>query len=215
VSPDDYVFPGCHDCNNGSSDRDAIFAYLAWTGTLSEQVRQHRDQWGPIASAFAERHPEQARAMWLPRGVKQRAMRAVGLRPGVGQSWAEQPLVAVPPEAQRALDDLSRKIILALHYRHTGLIVPNSASLFSQWITNFTAMGVEFGPFIAQLDSFVAPAKGRRSLADQFMYRYKTFEGGRCGWYAAILRDSFIVIGEVSFDGAVNEKDSADEERQS
>jgi hypothetical protein len=77
-------------------------------------------------------------------------------------------------EAERTLDVVIKKLSRALHYKHTGNVLPSEKSeIHVRWFTNAYTESFErdFADF-RNLPACPAIVRNRRDLSDQFAYRY-------------------------------------------
>jgi hypothetical protein len=198
--PVGYVFPACDVCNNGSAEDDAIVGMISrFDPSLSDD--DDAESFLQIR-AFKERYPEVVHAMRIPAAQRRRYLRTSGFRSPTHETAAEVPLVNMPPRITTALDRVSRKLVKALHYKHSGgRIVPAEAFLATRWWTN---LQLKTGAFpIALLDMITGQVPLQRdsvSLLDQFSYRYGLSEDGIVGGYICRFRGAFTVAGLLCFD---------------
>lgn len=199
-APDGYVFPACERCNRGSSEDDAIFALMSRLFDLNEDRHDPQDSTRKLIAAFAERHPGEIEKMRLSASERRRAAKQLDLKVRPGMALGELPLIQVTPRIRQAMDTVSRKLILALHYRHGGRIVPADAGLWVRWYPNTTPRFLTDDE-LDELAPGIPDLRWQKALLhEQFTYRYGTGAGGNLGMYVAMFRGSFIVVGMLSFD---------------
>jgi hypothetical protein len=135
---------------------------------------------------------------------KRRFLRSEGLPKPQGISFAELPMCAVDAKlTQDAVFMIFRKLFCALHYKHTGAILPKDGKLFIRWITNaYTHRGEGFSEFIRMMQERPNLVRSNISLIDQFDYSCLTDPNGSSfSAFFCVFRTSFIGYGLV-FDSA-------------
>lgn len=196
--PEGYVFPGCEACNAGSAERDSIFAMVTRFDPTSADTPESVAESERLIRAFKERHPQLAREMIPSATDVRRWMRQHELRKPDGVAYGEIPLVRVPKGMAEAVEAVSRKLILALHYKHTGRIVPADAEVSVYWWTNAQKL---IGKFPSEafniLKTTATLERGSISLQDQCSYKYEVLPDGTLGGYLIAFRQAIIVAGFV------------------
>jgi hypothetical protein len=108
---------------------------------------------------------------------KQGFIKSRGVWVPVGRAFPQQlPMVAIDPKiAGAAVDTVFRKLMCALHYKHTGEILPADAEITVKWATNGALpdfMTEEMKTFVAGLTNEPKLVRNAKDLTDQFDYRY-------------------------------------------
>lgn len=107
----------------------------------------------------------------------------------------------MPAEADSAVRVFANKLVRALHFEHTGKIVPSNAAVRVFWFTNAQQMaGTIPEEIFTTLPGFAALKRTRVDLTDQFNYRYQVSDDGQLGMYTAWLRFSFCIHVMLTFD---------------
>jgi len=135
---------------------------------------------------------------------KRAAARRARMALGPGETFAELPLLAVPPEAQRAVDYFAKKIAKALHFKHTQKVVPLTASIKHRWFTNYNHIEGKVPQEIFTIPTGV-PTLTRTNvkLTDQFNYLYIVSVDGTVGMYTIEFRQSFCICVMVAFEPGI------------
>lgn len=154
-----------------------------------------------LIKAYIELYPDEAGSIILSANQKRRLAKKHGLQIGQGQTYGELPLVSVPSGWNQAIDIVNIKIIKALHYKHTGKIVPHNSAIKTKWWSNADFMA---GKFPKELNGLVREdvqlKRDNVSLNKQFSYSVQISEDGHLGMYGIYFRMSFYVVGLVAFD---------------
>lgn len=124
-----------------------------------------------VASQF----PEMIRKM-LPSAIEARQKnRALGIKPGPGQTHQDVAPILVPEEMSQAVATFSRKLAKAVYVREVGAVFPNEGTLLLNWFTN--AEIVQHGKYVLfELLKDVAGRsvplrRGGKYLDEQFQYK--------------------------------------------
>lgn len=125
-----------------------------------------------------------------------------GLWVPVGRAFPQQlPMVAIDQQiADAAVDAAFRKLMCALHYKHTGNILPAEGTITVKWCTNaalseFMTDGMK--AFVAGLTEKPTQVRNGKDLSDQFDYRYRTSDDGGASMYFVKFRQSILGAGVV------------------
>jgi hypothetical protein len=129
-------------------------------------------------------------------------IRSRGLWVPVGRVFPQKlPMVAIDPQvAGVAVDAVFRKLMCALHYKHTGNILPADATITVKWATNAGLpefMTEEMKAFVAGLTETPTLVRNGKDLSDQFDYRYRTSDDGSASMYFVKFRQSIFGAGVV------------------
>lgn len=165
----------------------------------SEERNDPKNGTGKLVKAFAEFFPEELVAAKLSAGARKRAARKQGIQAPPGMALGELKLLPISRSMGAAVLQVGGKIVRALHYLHTGRIVPKTAALEVNVVPNTRPL-----PFSDEELAGLAPGiplvKWQRvELHDQFTYRYGTAPGGDLGAYVMLFRQSFSLVGLLSF----------------
>ena len=198
--PDGYVFPACESCNQGSSEFDSVFAMVSRFDPFVDMSIGQQEESTKLIKAFLENNSDSLPAMQLSSNEIRRWVKKANFEKAVGALYKDVPLVRVTKELNESIKNVSTKLVKALHYKHTGKIIPSDMALRVRWWSNAERMA---GKFPSELLETINPAlklkSGKNSLQDQFTYGYQVSEDGNLGFYVAFFRKAFAVTGFVSF----------------
>jgi hypothetical protein len=111
-------------------------------------------------------------------------------------------MVAIDQQiAGAAIDAVFRKLMCALHYKHTGNILPADGTITVKWCTNAALsafMTDDMKAFVADLTEKPTLARNGKDLSDQFDYRYRTSDDGNSSMYFIKFRQSIFGAGIVT-----------------
>jgi hypothetical protein len=145
-----------------------------------------------------ERHPHIARQMPLRANEVRRWLDRHNIAKPNGVAAGELPIMRVPTAMADAVQAVNRKLVLALHYKQTGKIVPKVAEVETRWWTNANRIA---GQFPSEAFGFLSrePSlqRGNVSLKDQCSYRYEISSDGSLGAYLIAFRRAIVVAGFV------------------
>lgn len=207
--PEGYVFPACYDCNSGSSKYDSIFALVSRIHPSSEESDYVKNETEKLILAYVEQYPQEAASLKLSANEKKRWAKNSNFKLAKGQSYGELSIIKMPNFWNRSVEIVSTKLIKALHYKHTGKIVPKDSGIRIKWWTNAQYIAGQFPKELTELVGERAFVKREKlNLSNQFSYSYQTSENGQLAIYGAYFRFSFYVVGLVSFDASLLKVDA-------
>ncbi len=138
----------------------------------------------------------------LSANEKRRFLRSQGLTRPLGMALSEMYAAGVnAPDARQLFETCIRKLLCALHWKHTGHIVRNHDGVVATWILN-----AYFSEFIKTDEARLyetLPAcppivRNGRNLSDQFAYRYGVDEDKTTSVFFIAFRNAILVQGFVS-----------------
>jgi hypothetical protein len=199
-SPEGYEFPACEPCNKKSKDHEHVLTTLVRLKGDGQQNDQRELDFAKYAKAMGNNFPDLLRT--LGPDEKQGFVKSRGVFVPVGRAFPVQlPMVAIDPKiAGAAADGAFRKLMVALHYKHTGNILPADAEITVKWATNaglpeFLTDDVK--AFIAGLTEKPVLVRNGKDLSDQFDYRYKVADDLSASAYFIKFRQSLFAAGVV------------------
>lgn len=168
------MFPACGACNGGTSDDDAMVAFLAHLDPKSpEQFTYGTGLMKTVNRQFPGALPR----MFIKTPIQARAeARRLGLKPAPGQTFAEMGIVKIPTETHQSVATVARKLAKAIYYMKTGNIFPADGGIMFQWFTN--AQMREHGKIVylealEPINGVASPiVRNKQNLSDQFDYLY-------------------------------------------
>lgn len=204
IWPKGYVFPACVSCNQATAGDEAIIAMLSrFDPTYDEEVDGNREESDKLIQAFSEKHPALVKAMLPTANEVRRSLKKLGISKPDSVGYGEIPIVKVPPELHAAVLRFGSKLVKALHYKHTGRIVPSDAGIRVYWHTNAQHMAGKFPNELLEIFRELAlPARDSTPLHDQFSYSYSVSTDSALGGYVVAFRRAFSIIGLLNFDAS-------------
>jgi hypothetical protein len=155
-----------------------------------------------LFNSLKSQYPREVASMFdVPSARARRLAGKIGMTRGPGELYRELPLVRVPSIVHKAVDVFALKLTKALHFHHTGLIVPKDFGYKSRYFTNASKLAGEIPEEVFTLTGG-SPIFKREyvDLSGQFTYRYAVSDDGQIGMYTAMLRFAICVTSIVSFD---------------
>jgi len=215
VGPENSEFPGCEPCNKKSKDHEHVLTTLVRLKGEGGQNAQREVDFAKFARAMKNNFPGLLRV--LGPDEKQGFVRSRGLWVPVGRAFPLQvPMVAIDPQiAGAAVDAVFRKLMCALHYKHTGNILAADGTITVKWATNAGLpefMTEEMIAFLTGLPEKPTLVRNGKDLSDQFDYRYRVSDDGSASAYFIKFRQSLFGAGVVLSkpDGGIGEADASD-----
>lgn len=200
--PEGYEFPACSDCNQSSKHYENVLATLVRINPANEKNDLRREEVRKYMKSMGNNFPDLLRVLSTPE--KRHFFKSEGISRNPNIPYQELHMVGIESElAQTSIDHVLKKLMRALHYKHTGQIVRSDAGLFLQWITNaYGHYGKDFEPFVNALGGRPVLKRNGRLLHDQFFYHYGTDHSAGDGFsaYAFFFRASFMAVGALSCD---------------
>ncbi|CUT11569.1 hypothetical protein BF49_2649 [Bradyrhizobium sp.] len=210
VWPEGYEFPACEPCNKKSKHHEHVLTTLVRLKGEEEHNASREVDFAKFAKAMKNNFPGLLRV--LGPDEKGGFIKSRGLWVPVGRAFPLQlPMVAIDPQiAGTAVDAVFRKLVCALHYKHTGNILPADATITIKWTTNAGLpefMTEEMNAFVAGLTEKPAIIRNGKDLFDQFDYRYRTADDRSASAYFIKFRQSIFGAGVALSkpDGGVEE----------
>jgi hypothetical protein len=195
--PKGLEFPACDPCNHNSRLTDQVAAYLSrlYPDASSEAEKTELRR---ILSGISNNHPGLLEEM-LPNvdQLARFASRGAKMPPRTHALNANGPLL------NAHMNRFAAKLGLALHYHHTGRIVPIGGAATVRWMTNFQALDVgipkEFLNLLGPPETLRA---GRFQVADQFQFAASVAQEKTASAHLGTFRFSFAIMAFVSESGA-------------
>jgi hypothetical protein len=165
-----------------------------------QQDGQREVDFAKYAKAMRNNFPDLLRV--LRPNEKQGFVKSRGVFVPVGRAFPLQlSMVTIDPKiAGAAVDGVFRKLMCALHYKHTGNILPVDAEITVKWATNAGLpefLTDEVKAFIAGLTEKPTLVRNGKDLSDQFDYRYKVADDLSASAYFIKFRQSLFAAGVI------------------
>ena len=207
IWPEGFVFPACAKCNDATSRDELLVAWLArlrvHNDTLSELDRR---EFTELRKGIERGFPGLLDAMHSPSHRERRRARETYRHELPDEiSLLEVPVLSGhDPRIHDAMNNVGRKLALAVYYRHFGDPLPDRGRVGIRWLTNAQIdQGVIPGEFAMLLTDVPTFSRAGVDLSEQFFYRYRTVEDGdhRVAVFFAGFNLSFGMIGAISNNG--------------
>jgi hypothetical protein len=200
--PEGYNFPACDICNGQSRFDEIIIAMLSRIRHRDDLTTDQQDQEMRRAmDGVRNNFPEAYRAMRPSANDVRRFLKNTGREKPPGMSLADVPIVHLnQPDFLLAIKTFSTKLFCALHYKHTGQIVPKTGVIVSWFFSNVQVFDGKIPESILSIvQSQPALKRSNNDLNDQFNYQFSVAVEKTTSVYLCSFRESFALIGMVSF----------------
>ena len=201
--PESYEFPSCVPCNRATRADEEVIALLARLFPATK-VESDLMQFKKLLRSIKERRPEVLDEMWVTRSGARKALRDHGASLPRGQLYRDLPLISVQgPLVQSAVRQFSRKLGLALYFKHAGKALPATGALWTRWWTNWS---IAKDPIPPELETAMPRmpklTRNNTDLSAQFSYRWGMQEGAEMATFFAAFRHNFAIAVFVGIDVA-------------
>jgi hypothetical protein len=198
--PEGYAFPACEPCNKGSKDAEHKLALLVRIDSEREDDPVRRREFQKLLVGMKNNFPGLLRP--LSANEKRKFLKSEGFGRAPGVALAEIHAAGIQADAAEALFDVTlRKLLKALHWKHTGNIVRWDEGVKSAWYTNayfdVFRRSAE-ADFYLNLPACPPIVRSRRDISDQFSYRFGRDDTGDLSAFVIGFRGSLIVTGIVA-----------------
>ena len=211
--PEGFAFPVCQSCNNDSAIYDRIVAFLAMSGR-EEIAADDIEDIKKLISDVIHFHPDMHAGMLeISTNEKKRFAKRANMLPKAGQTFREIPLVHIPDSLHFAVKVFAAKLVKALHFKHTGLVVNPDVGLLFRWFTNANKLIGElyFLPEITNGLTFPQRiVRNNVDLRDQFDYGHfisedKNIAVYRCFFGYSFGFEVFLINDKATFEDCIME----------
>lgn len=194
--PEGYIFPACISCNRKTRKEESVVAFLSRIYAEDENSSLIAD-FEKHAKSLEHNYPGILRAM-LPTARQRRdAAKKYNIPFPPGQAKADAPLIYVnDPVINDAVILFSRKLMLALYYKHAGFSFSLDGGIVVEWYTNLQIANDDLLEKIRNIALNIPTLKRcNTSLDDQFFYSYGFTECKGGFIFLVTFRKSFSVVG--------------------
>jgi hypothetical protein len=199
--PEGFVFPACVECNNESSFDELLLSWICRVrmGNYSPEEEREFDN---TCRELSRRAPELWAAIKPRSRIQTREMlRKVTDRARLARISDVLHSVSMPQELFDASDRYGRKLAKALHYLHTGRIVPATGVVKVRSYSNSESLTDDFPRrFVATLGGTPVIRRAKTFLDGQFTYRYALVEEGDASAFAVVFGESLVILTAVYCD---------------
>lgn len=198
--PEGYAFPACEPCNQSSKRDEQILALIVRFDSERADDPQRRADFVKYVRAMRNNFPDLL--MILSANQKRQFFKSERLKLPKGTALADLHIAGLDArDSERAFETVLRKIMRALHWKHTGKVAPaDDRLLLASWYTSaYLHVLHSSGDFdlFSQLPARPALVRNGRDLSDQFAYRYGVSETQDASVYMLMFRHSVIATGFV------------------
>ena len=200
--PEGYNFPACEACNRKTRQDEKVAAFLSRIKSANDG-QQSPAQIMELQKCLAAIHrdyPDAYRSMQLPSNEVRRFLRDHNLSRPPNTALSDVPIVSVGrPEFITPIRNFGIKLLCALHYKHTGAIVPGDWNIAVRLLTN-----VQVSDDILSEELFKILSgrpklqRSNNELDDQFSYVFDVARETTTSAFVCKFRESFYLIGIVS-----------------
>jgi hypothetical protein len=164
---------------------------------LKNAISGLRHRMPELQKQFEEVSRVETRQYFRERGLKSPSM------PGVGELYLLKP----PEQVWEGVERYGIKLAKALHYFHTGQIVPQTAAVLCKTVTAGNQLKAGFPhELIALFPGRPELKRESTSLDDQFSYQFGVLEGGVASGFWVKFGDNLAMLLAVFMDGAAYEE---------
>lgn len=198
--PDGYVFPACTKCNHASSFDEGLAAWLVRIRIAGKRTPEEEAKFARLTYEIKRRSPDIWKKIREESRVSTRKLvKQAGLDPRL---FGDAPYVmTIPAEAYEAMNRYGEKLAKALHYLHTGKIVPADAVITARSYSNVEVLTSDLHQKVfAQLTDTPVIRRARKALTDQFNYQYAVVEEGEASAFWIGFGQSTAIIAFVFCD---------------
>ncbi len=200
--PEGFEFPACYSCNQETRFIELRLALISRLDpTLPNDSPIHAEA-SKLLSSIAKTEPKFIHDLLKPVDLESKRK----VLSNFNISFSERDLLKIDtiinvPES--VSDDVKRygcKLAKAVHWKHTGRIVPQHADFLCYWQSNADMNSHRIDLFIAEfLKGIGTASRNNKFLGDQFVYRWGVSPDGRLGAYYFLFRFTFSIVVFLSF----------------
>lgn len=194
IGPEGFEFPACAECNNGSGQLEqvvALYLHMANHDVKEPPFAQYTRLIGGVANNNAN---------YLPRlmgaNERRRAARAMNYSLRPGETYAEAPIVELPPENAQAFELFERRLTCALFYKHIGKIMPSEVMMRTMHLpfVNQKAEKLLEG-IMPNMAILTKTNRQNTDIGEQFAYAWNSKKAEDFFIFVAQFSKSYFVVG--------------------
>lgn len=198
--PEGFEFPACVECNRETRYDEEIVAFLSRVYPDSTGEQQTKE-FTKLCASINKYRPDIIEEMNASATEKKRAAKKYNIQLKEGQTTKDLPFVSIGPLVNDAMSNFSRKLVLALYYKHAGEILPPGAGIAIRWFSNIEiandALPQELQQYLAGYPDIT---RCNTDLREQFHYGFTFSECRRLSIFLAFFRNSMAILGAVNLD---------------
>lgn len=200
--PEGYSFPACQQCNAYSRAAENAFKLISRIHP-DPKTQAEADELAEACKGVINNFPGLVESMLMSANKVKSSLRRMGISIPPGKSTNDFPMIDLSdPRIEDVIDVISVKTGLALHYKHTGNILPRTGRIFTTFFTN---SDVDIGVVpekIFDLPLIKDQKRQNIQLSSQFHYGFWTSESGNFSAFACYFRHSVMTFIALSADGS-------------
>jgi hypothetical protein len=200
--PEGFEFPACLKCNQESRSTEARLALISRLDpTLPENSPIHAEA-EKMIEGIRRNDSEFLRELSAPvdSESQKNILKEYGIPYDDGDEIETNSVIGIPPSLSLEVQNYGFKLAKATHWKHTNKIVPQNADMLCYWQTNANMRSHRIDKIITEfLLGIGATERNKKSLNDQFAYRWGTSPDGHLGAYYFLFRFTFSIVVFLSF----------------
>ncbi|WP_166303869.1 hypothetical protein [Bradyrhizobium sp. 2S1] len=196
VGPEDFEFPACAACNQSSRHHENAMAVLVRLRDTRDDLEVYQEDLRKYFTSMGNNFPSLVRPMTS--NEKRSFLKDEGVQRPPGYVLSDLKMVTGSDFAIDAIENVFRKLLVALHYKHSGRIAAAGAAVTLVWFTNaYADRAKEIEQFISALNGRGIVKRGNQDLSDQFIFKYGVDHAEEFSAFAFAFRNSLIAMGSV------------------
>ena len=138
--PEGYVFPACDGCNEATRKYEKIMAFLTRIDYGAPLTEAGKHDVRKAMRGIRNEFPSEYFSMKMSANQTRNFLREQGRTLQTGDVLSDVPVLSiVHPTFREAMKHFGIKLFCALHYKHTGEIVPANAAVCGRWFARNSA----------------------------------------------------------------------------
>lgn len=198
--PEGYVFPACVKCNRSSRHAENIISMISRLNSVNRNSEESKT-FEKCAKAVARNYPGLLEEMRPSIRLARKAARRYEIELPQGLTVLDLPFVSLDsPRIDDSIHEFGNKLFLALYYKHTRRILPQSGGVAIKWFTNLEMDNGAIPEYIFSIISQIPIIKRSKDLGDQFFYKYGVTACTDGAGFVVVFRMSFALVGIIHTD---------------
>jgi hypothetical protein len=190
--PEGFVFPACLNCNSATSNDELIAGlYFRLADPFSDT--NDRSEFSKMLMGVRNNYPEVLVHSKMTANEKRAAFKKFELPPP-NSAFSEAPMLKITKLARNSITRFVFKLACALHYRHTGRILPAPGKIAFHYDTNVSLFANGISDDVLKcVPTLQVTQRCNSSLGDQFTYRFgHSTELNSCA-FVCMIRGAFVI----------------------